>query len=472
MASYAVLLISAAVWTLGLTLPLRNDASVLNVEIPKLRIERDIVKVFKRNIRLCDNCKWEKSSTGIVNVPYVFSSYYTDLEKQQIVFALQEFSLMTCVQFKYRTNELDYLSIEDGIGCLSWVGRKGGLQTVSFSRMECIHYGIIQHEAMHNIGLMHEHTRMDRDSHVDIIWQYISKPYQRDFQKFDGKLLDLPYDYSSVMHYRKDTFTNTTGKSTIVTKPNPSVPIGQRYGLSNLDVKKINKYYDCTVCRTKLLRPSGRLSSSDVAAEEQSDSCLWLIQVPYVKVLLQVESFNCLSGTCSAAINVYDGVNTESPLLARFSPGTSFPLLMSSGKFILVEYRRDNSTTSTFDASFRAVLFGATLTKDNGTVVSPKYPSFYPNNVNGTWIIIAPPGYSVSLTFPVFNVESSPSCSTDYLAILDGGGVTAPVLGTYCGKISGLKLKSSGQMMVLHFSSNLKVNKHGFQAKYSFVSTG
>lgn len=51
----------------------------------------------------------------------------------------------------------------------------------------------------------------------------------------------LPY------FYRYD-FSSTPGKPTIVPVPNPLVPIGQREGLSNLDVAKINKLYKCSKC--------------------------------------------------------------------------------------------------------------------------------------------------------------------------------------------------------------------------------
>lgn len=47
--------------------------------------------------------------------------------------------------------------------------------------------------------------------------------------------------------YRYD-FSSAPGKPTIVPVPDPSVPIGQREGLSNLDVAKINKLYKCSKC--------------------------------------------------------------------------------------------------------------------------------------------------------------------------------------------------------------------------------
>lgn len=47
------------------------------------------------------------------------------------------------------------------------------------------------------------------------------------------------------MFFCRYTFSNTTGKATIVPIPDASVHIGQRQGLSNLDVAKINKLYNC-----------------------------------------------------------------------------------------------------------------------------------------------------------------------------------------------------------------------------------
>ncbi|XP_075044339.1 astacin-like metalloendopeptidase isoform X2 [Mixophyes fleayi] len=492
MARNIVFLISAAVWSVGLTLPIQTDHSTPKFEtgniteddrgpyseiivtannatggaeedngtifeviesanrgVPMLLSEGDIAVLIGRNARKCINCRWGKSSDGIIYIPYVISSSYTDSQKQLITSAMQEFSTMTCVRFIDKTTESIYLQIQDAGGCWSNVGRSGRPQPVSLSRLHCMSYGVVQHELMHALSFLHEHTRKDRDNYVDIIWKFLSPKNQEDFEPNIANPLDIPYDYTSVMQYGRYAFTNTSGMATIVPKPDPTVIIGQKHGLSNLDVKKINELYKCNLCRTKLLGVSGSLSSNDISPKQNNDNCLWLIQMPSDKVLFQLDLFTTSSSSKGLAeINVYDGVDKTSLLLAKISPGQSSPLLISS------------------------VLYGATLTTDNGIVVSPKYPSFYPNNVNGTWIIIAPTGYRVSLIFQVFDLESSPSCSCDILVIRDGGGAAEPILGTYCGKISSLILKSSGQMMLLQFSSNLQGNTQGFNASYSFVPAG
>lgn len=58
--------------------------------------------------------------------------------------------------------------------------------------------------------------------------------------------LGVPYDYGSVMHYSKTTFS-TSSEPTIVTKiPHFMDIIGQRMSFSAGDLSKINQLYNCS----------------------------------------------------------------------------------------------------------------------------------------------------------------------------------------------------------------------------------
>ena len=65
-------------------------------------------------------------------------------------------------------------------------------------------YGYVVHEIGHVIGLFHEHSRYDRDDHVTIYEKNIRTGEGHNFVKFDElelRTYNLPYDYTSVMHY-------------------------------------------------------------------------------------------------------------------------------------------------------------------------------------------------------------------------------------------------------------------------------
>ncbi|XP_077148301.1 hatching enzyme 1.2-like [Ranitomeya variabilis] len=325
-----------------------------NKDVHVLLKESDVAFAINRNARKCSSCKWQKNANGIVTVPYTIAPQYSATEVSLINEALKEFEVMTCVQFVDWNSEPDYLSIEPGSGCWSYIGRILGKQTVSLARPSCMVYGVIQHEAMHNLGFYHEHTRMDRDNYIDILWQNMDKANFGNFDIVDGNTFNLPYDYTSVMHYHRFAFSLRDSLSTIVPKPDPSVPIGQRSGMSNVDLMKINANYGCNLCRTKLLTTTGSLSGSSISANQGGGNCLWLIQVPYMKILLQFSYLNIAS---TDYVTVYDGATKSSPvLLERKSGSGSIPALVSSQRNMLVEFvSKANSMSSTFTASYVTV---------------------------------------------------------------------------------------------------------------------
>ncbi|XP_073434354.1 hatching enzyme 1.2-like [Dendrobates tinctorius] len=210
----------------------------------------DIVVKDGRSAITCTtgNCFWPKAADGLVSIPYTLDSQFTKDDKGEILKAMLEFSTMTCVRFVPRTREADYLNIISDIGCWSMLGRSGGPQYVSVDREGCMLHGVIQHKLNHAIGFEHEHSRSDRDSYVKILWDNIVPGYNASFQKSNTNNLGLEYDYTSVMHYGKFAFAINYFRPTIQPIPTAQINIGQRIGLSNLDVAKINRLYNCGKC--------------------------------------------------------------------------------------------------------------------------------------------------------------------------------------------------------------------------------
>lgn len=119
----------------------------------------------------------------------------------------------TCIKFVERNPEEhpNYIVFtERSCGCCSYVGKRGnGAQAISIGK-NCDKFGIVVHELGHVVGFWHEHTRPDRENHVVIEKSNILNGQEYNFNKLsddDVNSLGLPYDYHSIMHYARNTFS-------------------------------------------------------------------------------------------------------------------------------------------------------------------------------------------------------------------------------------------------------------------------
>ncbi|XP_070849571.1 hatching enzyme 1.2-like [Chaetodon trifascialis] len=217
----------------------------INKAIQKYLVQGDIVVNKNRNAMTCDSCKWQKKK-NVVKVPYTLAKQFSRSEKRSIKQAIKTFKTSTCIHFIRRKKQRDYIKIVKSSGCWSYVGRTGGSQQLSLGD-GCVYNGIIQHELSHALGFWHEQSRTDRDSYVRINYENIIEQFRDNFDKEDTNNLNVPYDYGSVMHYGAKDFSKN-GEDTI-TPLTPSAVIGQRDGMSENDILKINKLYGCSKCR-------------------------------------------------------------------------------------------------------------------------------------------------------------------------------------------------------------------------------
>lgn len=78
---------------------------------------------------------------------FVSATYQTKLMRQ----AMNDIEHYTCIRFKERTVEEDYVYIYSGSGCSSHLGKIGGQQELSLQKNGCFSKGIIIHEIIHAV---------------------------------------------------------------------------------------------------------------------------------------------------------------------------------------------------------------------------------------------------------------------------------------------------------------------------------
>eukprot|EP00070_Physeter_catodon_P029444 XP_028336338.1 meprin A subunit beta [Physeter catodon] len=193
--------------------------------------------------------------------------------------AFERYRLKTCIDFKPWSGEPNYILVFKGNGCWSSVGNmRFGRQELSIGK-DCDRIATVQHEFLHALGFWHEQSRSDRDDYVSIIWDRIISGKKKNFESYNDRetdSLNVPYDYSSVMHYSKSAFQNGS-EPTIVTRiPDFMDVIGQRMDFSDSDLLKLNQLYNCSSslsfmesCDFELENVCGMIQSSEDSADWQ-----------------------------------------------------------------------------------------------------------------------------------------------------------------------------------------------------------
>ncbi|CAF4782402.1 unnamed protein product [Pieris macdunnoughi] len=184
-------------------------------------------------------------------VYYIDKDDFDENQIKMIEEGMADIANKSCIKFRPRASEEHALKIQGSAnGCYSNVGYNTEddeddepNQVLNLSK-RCFKHGTVVHEMLHTIGFYHMQSTYDRDNYVEIVWENIKSGHEHNFAKYNNDTVTdfgVPYDYNSVMHYPEVAFSKNGNKTIIPLQEN--VKIGQRLGMSESDVVKLNKMY-------------------------------------------------------------------------------------------------------------------------------------------------------------------------------------------------------------------------------------
>ncbi|XP_073197659.1 tolloid-like protein 1 isoform X1 [Lepidochelys kempii] len=351
-------------------------------------------------------------------IPYFIGGNFTGSQRAMFKQAMRHWEKYTCVTFIERSDEESYIVFTyRPCGCCSYVGRRGnGPQAISIGK-NCDKFGIVVHELGHVIGFWHEHTRPDRDDHVTIIRENIQPGQEYNFLKMEpGEVNSLgePYDFDSIMHYARNTFSRGMFLDTILPSRDDNgirPAIGQRTRLSKGDIAQARKLYRCPACGETLQESTGNFSSPGFPNGYPSYThCIWRISVtPGEKIVLNFTTMDLYKSSLCwyDYIEVRDGYWRKSPLLGRFCGDKLPEVLTSTDSRMWIEFRSSSN-----------------------------------------WI------------------ERHDNCAYDYLEVRDGTSENSRLIGHFCGYDKPEDIRSTSNTLWMKFVSDGTVNKAGFAANF------
>uniref|UniRef100_A0A452TJ39 Metalloendopeptidase n=1 Tax=Ursus maritimus TaxID=29073 RepID=A0A452TJ39_URSMA len=410
-------------------------------------------------------------------IPFVIGGNFTGSQRAVFRQAMRHWEKHTCVTFLERTDEDSYIVFTyRPCGCCSYVGRRGGGPPAISIGKNCDKFGIVVHELGHVIGFWHEHTRPDRDRHVSIVRENIQPGQEYNFLKMElqeVESLGETYDFDSIMHYARNTFSRGIFLDTIVPKYEVNgvkPPIGQRTRLSKGDIAQARKLYKCPACGETLQDSTGNFSSPEYPNGYSAHMhCVWRISVtPGEKIILNFTSMDLYrSRLCwYDYVEVRDGFWRKAPLRGRFCGGKLPEPIVSTDSRLWVEFRSSSNWVGKgFFAVYEAIC-GGDVKKDNGHIQSPNYPDDYRPSKVCVWRIQVSEGFHVGLTFQSFEIERHDSCAYDYLEVRDGHSESSALIGRYCGYEKPDDIKSTSSRLWLKFVSDGSINKAGFAVNF------
>lgn len=227
---------------------------------------------------------------------------------------------------------------------------------------------------------------------------------------------------------------------------------------------------------TNMTTDWGQLSDGSGANDYCNNmNCNWLIQpTGATTVTLNFDAFDLEPASIDGqsiydAVEVYNGSNTNAPLLGRFTGSNLPPSVTSTGPSMYVKFYSDEAlTASGWSAYYTSTTVDycsglTTLTAQSGTFGDGSGGNLYGNNADCQWLIQPPGASSVTLGFTAFDTETN----YDGVIVYDGNSTAAPILNQFTGSSLPPLTTSTGGSMLVQFLSDVAVRQNGWNAYYN-----
>lgn len=207
-----------------------------------------------------------------------------------------------------------------------------------------------------------------------------------------------------------------------------------------------------------------------------NQECYWFIAPPCAStVTLSFTAFDTEQNY--DGLIILDGWDSNANQIAVLT-GSSIPNSVTSttGKMVVIFVSDFMNSAQGFSANYTstgsAYCSGTTVlnSSDHGTISDGSGANNYCDNQDCSWLIQPQQATSITLNFTEFELEDSPVGNSepyDFVEIYDGATTSSPLLGRFSGSNIPSNITSTGGSMLVHFVSDISVNKQGFTANYS-----
>ncbi|XP_050925757.1 neuropilin-1a isoform X2 [Lates calcarifer] len=213
-----------------------------------------------------------------------------------------------------------------------------------------------------------------------------------------------------------------------------------------------------------------------------SQQCVWVITAPEPgqKILINFNPhFDLEDRDCKYDyVEVYNGGDELSPMLGKFCGKIAPSPIISSGSQLLIKFVSDYETHGAgFSVRYEVFKTGPecsrNFTAPRGVIKTPGFPDKYPNNLDCTFMILAPKMSEIVVEFDSFDMEPDTTpppgalCRYDWLEIWDGFPAVGPHIGRYCGQTSPGRVISYTGILSMTITTDNAIAREGFSANYT-----